>query len=117
MFDVDSYSLRPVTKENLDELSLTLKKYDDTNILIEGHTDATGSDEYNMTLSRNRANAVSTYLLDKGINSNRITAVGYGENQPVASNDTVDGRQQNRRVEVAIYANERMIKAAERGDL
>jgi outer membrane protein OmpA-like peptidoglycan-associated protein len=117
MFDVNSYSLRPVTKRNLDELSETLLKYDDTNILVEGHTDSTGPDDYNMTLSRNRANAVSTYLLDKGVRSNRITAVGYGENQPVASNDTAEDRQKNRRVEVAIYANEDMIEAAERGDL
>ena len=117
MFDVDSYSLRPATRDNLDNLAQTLLKYDDTNILVEGHTDSTGPEDYNMTLSRNRANSVSSYLLDKGVRSGRITAVGYGENQPVASNDTREGRQQNRRVEVAIYANEKMIKAAERGEL
>lgn len=117
MFDVDQFDLRPATRENLDELAETLLKYDDTNVLVEGHTDATGADDYNMTLSRNRANAVATYLVDKGVRPARITAVGYGENQPIDSNETEEGRQQNRRVEVAIYANERMQKAAERGEL
>ena len=117
MFDVDSYRLRSATKDNLDEMVETLKKYPDTNLLIEGHTDATGTNEYNMTLSRNRANAVAKYLVDEGIRASRITAVGYGEERPKSTNDTAAGRQENRRVEVAIYANEEMKKAAERGDL
>lgn len=117
MFDVDSYNLRRTTKDNLNEMVETLKKYPDTNLLIEGHTDATGTNDYNMTLSRNRANAVATYLVDQGIRATRINAVGYGEERPKATNETAAGRQENRRVEVAIYANDEMKKAAERGDL
>lgn len=117
MFDVDSYALRSETKQNLTELASTLKKYENTNILIEGHTDATGSDQYNQQLSVKRANSVTSYLLAQGVASSRLTAQGYGESQPIADNSTVSGRQQNRRVEVAIYANKKMKKMAERGEL
>ncbi|MTI20331.1 OmpA family protein [Fulvivirga sp. RKSG066] len=117
MFDVDSYNLRPETKANLAELSNTLKKYENTNILIEGHTDATGSDSYNQDLSKQRANAVTSYLMAQGVESQRLTTMGYGETQPIADNSTASGRQQNRRVEVAIYANDKMKKMAERGEL
>lgn len=117
MFDVDSYSLRSATRTNLTELAQTLKKYEDTNILIEGHTDNTGSDEYNQNLSVKRANSVTSYLVGQGVSSSRFTTMGYGENQPIADNSTASGRQQNRRVEVAIYANEKMKKAAKRGEL
>jgi len=117
MFDVDSYQLRPATKANLSELSGTLKKYENTNILIEGHTDATGSDSYNQNLSEQRASSVTGYLVAQGVSSKRFTTMGYGESQPIADNSTDQGRQQNRRVEVAIYANEKMKKMAERGEL
>lgn len=117
MFDVDSYTLRSATKTNLANLSTTLKKYENTNILIEGHTDATGSDNYNQNLSEQRAQSVTSYLLAQGIPSSRLTSMGYGESQPIASNETNAGRQQNRRVEVAIYANKKMKKMAERGEL
>jgi len=117
MFDVDSYALRPATKQNLAELATTLNEYENTNILIEGHTDATGSDEYNQQLSEQRANAVTNYLLAQGVSSPRFTTQGYGESQPIADNSTTAGRQQNRRVEVAIYANKKMKKMAERGEL
>lgn len=117
LFDVDSYRLQPSTKENLTELAETLKKYDNTNILIEGHTDATGSDAYNQTLSENRAAAVTNYLTAQGVSRNRITTMGYGEAQPIDDNSNAQGRQENRRVEVAIYANEKMKKMAERGEL
>lgn len=117
LFDVDSYTLQPATKQNLSELAETLQKYDNTNILIEGHTDATGSDAYNQELSENRATAVTNYLTAQGVARNRITTMGYGESQPVADNSTAQGRQDNRRVEVAIYANEKMKKMAERGEL
>ncbi|NJN25773.1 MAG: OmpA family protein [Cyclobacteriaceae bacterium] len=117
MFDVDSYNLSPATAGNLAQLSETLKKYDDTNILIEGHTDSSGSDEYNQTLSEKRADAVANSLKAYGIAGNRITSTGYGEQQPVADNSTVAGKQQNRRVDVAVYANKKMKKAAERGEL
>jgi len=117
MFDFDSYALRASTKENLRELSDVLKKYEDTNILIEGHTDSKGSDSYNQKLSKQRADAVANYLSEMNVNYRRITEKGYGEEQPVATNDTEAGRQQNRRVEVAIYANEELKEAAKDGNI
>jgi len=117
LFDIDSDELRSGTKEDLSEMAETLKKYDDTNILIEGHTDDTGSEEYNQNLSEERASSVAGYLSELGVTDYRLITEGYGEEQPVADNDTETGRQQNRRVEVAIYANDKMVKAAERGDL
>jgi len=112
MFGFDSYTLTPGTKENLTGLAKTLNKYPDTNILIEGHTDKRGSEKYNMNLSKQRAQAVSTYLEQLNVMSSRITTNGYGELQPISEND-----EQNRRVEVAIFANEKMKKAAEKGQL
>jgi len=117
LFDVDKADIQTTTKANLDELSQTLKKYDDTNILVEGHTDATGEDSYNKKLSDKRAESVENYLVSNGVSESRITTKGYGESQPVAGNDTEAGRKQNRRVAVAIYANKEMKKAAEKGQL
>jgi outer membrane protein OmpA-like peptidoglycan-associated protein len=117
LFKVNESSLTPATKDNLNELSNTLQKYEDTKILIEGHTDATGKDEYNQTLSEKRAQSVSNYLIGLGVDGSRITTKGYGETQPVADNETEAGRQENRRVEMAIFANEKLKKAAERGDM
>lgn len=116
LFDVDSYTLQAASRENITELAEILQKYEDTEILIEGHTDHTGSDEYNQSLSEYRASAVQSYLDAKGVQVSRMKTIGYGENQPVSSNETASGRQDNRRVEVAIYANEKLRKAAERGD-
>ena len=112
MFDFDSYTLTAGTKENLTGLAKTLNKYPDTNILIEGHTDKKGTENYNMNLSQQRARSVATYMEQLNVQSSRITTNGYGELQPISEND-----QQNRRVEVAIYANEKMKKAAEKGQL
>ncbi|MEI9917812.1 MAG: OmpA family protein [Bacteroidota bacterium] len=117
LFESDKSDLETTTKANLDQLAQTLKKYDDTNILVEGHTDNTGDDSYNMKLSDKRAESVEDYLVTDGVAKGRITTKGYGENQPVADNDTASGRQANRRVEVAIYANKEMKKAAEKGQL
>lgn len=117
LFDVDSYALRDNTKTDLENMAETLKKYEDTNILIEGHTDSSGSNDYNQELSRNRASAVSRYLLSLGVSPDRLQTTGYGEDQPIADNETAAGRQENRRVEVAIYANEEMQEAAEEGRL
>ncbi|MCX5752707.1 MAG: OmpA family protein [Candidatus Krumholzibacteria bacterium] len=113
LFDVNKAALRSVAKTNLDKLAAILNKYPDTNILIEGHTDATGTDELNLELSRNRAGSVSNYLAGLGVDPSRFTAMGYGESQPIATNDTEEGRQQNRRVELAIMANDKLKKAAE----
>lgn len=117
LFNVDSYALSDASKTNLANLSDILKKYDDTNILIEGHTDNTGSADYNKKLSVTRAESVSGYLKSSGVTGSRITETGYGESQPLAANDTETGRAQNRRVEVAIFANKKLQKAAENGDL
>jgi len=117
LFDVDKYELRPVAKENLTNLAGILNKYEDTNILLEGHTDSDGSEEYNLTLSERRARSVSAFLAMQGVASPRMTIMGYGEMQPVAGNDTPEGKQANRRVEVAIMANEDLKDAAESGEL
>lgn len=117
LFAVDSDQLNPDTRANLTELAETLNKYEDTNILIEGHTDNTGSDEYNQKLSERRARSVAEFLKSQNVKGTRITTEGYGESQPIASNEASDGRQENRRVEVAIYANKKMQKMAERGEL
>ena len=112
LFDVDKYDLRPASKDNLTKLATILNKYPDTNIIIEGHTDSTGSLDHNMTLSENRAKAVSAYLAMQNVQSSRFTVMGYGPDQPVASNDTPEGRQLNRRVDIGIIANEKLKKAA-----
>jgi outer membrane protein OmpA-like peptidoglycan-associated protein len=114
LFDVDRADLRPAAQENLVKLTQILQKYDDTNILVEGHTDATGTEEYNMDLSLRRSSSVATFLAAQGVLSGRLSAVGYGEIQPIATNETADGRQQNRRVEVAIWANDELKAAAQR---
>lgn len=112
LFDVNKATLKPASKESLAKLAEILKKYEDTNILLEGHTDATGSDEYNLTLSQQRAQSVSNYLASLGVNVPRLVIMGYGEDQPIADNETEMGRAKNRRVEVAIYANEKLKKVA-----
>ena len=114
LFDVDRAELRPEAQAELTKLARILQKYDDTNIMIEGHTDATGSDQHNMDLSVRRASSVGTFLAVQNVARDRLNAIGYGEIRPIASNETTDGRQQNRRVEVAIWANDDLKKAAER---
>jgi len=113
LFDVDKAVLRTRSKEQLADLALILNKYEDTDILLEGHTDSTGSEEHNLYLSLQRAQAVSNYLAQQEVMATRFTIMGYGEEQPIASNDTNEGRQDNRRVEVAIYANDELKKVAE----
>jgi len=117
LFETNSSELQSMTKSNLNELAGTLTKYDDTNILIEGHTDNTGEEPYNQKLSERRAESVQSYLVTQGVDGSRVTTRGYGEGQPVSENDTAAGRSSNRRVEVAIYANEKMKKLAKKGEL
>ncbi len=112
LFDVDKSDLKAKSREELAKLATILNKYADTNILLEGHTDATGSDEHNLELSRQRSQSVSNYLTSLQVASNRFTIMGYGEAQPIADNETVQGREQNRRVEVAIFANDKLKKVA-----
>ena len=112
LFDVNKAALKPKSKDELAKLAVILNKYEDTNILLEGHTDATGSEEHNLDLSKLRAQSVSNYLASQAVNPTRFTIMGYGESQPIASNETEEGRSLNRRVEVAIYANDKLKKAA-----
>lgn len=117
MFDVNSFQLGSSAKNNLQELATILQKYDDTEIVVQGHTDSSGSADYNFDLSEKRAKNVRNYLVQNGVKSPRFTIEGYGEAMPVASNDTASGKQQNRRVELAIYANKKLKKAAKKGEL
>ena len=117
LFGYDSSTLQPDAKTNISKLAVILKKYPDTNILVTGHTDSDGAEEYNQTLSEQRAKAVSDYSMYQGINSSRLSVIGLGENEPIASNETVEGKKLNRRVEIAIFANEDLKAAAERGEL
>ncbi|CAM3588044.1 OmpA family protein [Pontibacter korlensis] len=117
LYPVNSAELQPGAKTEIAQLAETLKKYPDTNILIEGHTDNTGTRQINQPLSERRAQSVANYLASMGVDRSRMTTTGYADDQPVADNSTEAGRRQNRRVEIAIYANEKMKKAAERGEL
>jgi outer membrane protein OmpA-like peptidoglycan-associated protein len=113
LFDVGKSAVKSDAQTNLQNLAGILNKYEDTEILVEGHTDATGSEDSNMDLSLRRAQSVSNYLQARQVMPTRLHIQGYGETQPVASNETVDGRQLNRRVEIAIFANDKLKKVAE----
>lgn len=101
-FDKDRSDLRTSFTEVLDSIILVLNHYPDTGLNIVGHTDSTGSNAYNMTLSNKRANAVALYLMSQNVSSNRVSSSGAGESMPVASNATDEGRSLNRRVELSI---------------
>ena len=113
LYDIDQSDLRPVSKTNLAALAKILNKYADTNILIEGHTDDSGTDEHNMALSKDRAHSVSSYLATLEVLSSRFSVTGYGETQPIVTNATPEGMQKNRRVDIAIIANDKLKKAAQ----
>jgi outer membrane protein OmpA-like peptidoglycan-associated protein len=117
LFATNSSTLEYQAKSNIDKLAVILNKYPDTNILVTGHTDADGSDSYNQTLSEKRAKSVSDYAMSQGVNSLRLSVIGLGEKEPLASNETVDGKRLNRRVEIAIFANDDLKNAAEKGQL
>lgn len=103
-------TLMPGGLQAIDKLSKFLEKHPGKGVLIEGHTDSVGTEEYNMRLSQMRAEAVRDALLKRGINAQRITTKGYGESYPVASNNTAEGRQLNRRVEVVVFNREEAAK-------
>lgn len=105
LYDFDSDAVRPEARSNLRELAGSLDKYPGSDLLIVGHTDQVGSAAYNQGLSERRSSAAATYLVSQGVARNRIGTRGLGESEPVATNETEAGRQQNRRVEVAIYAS------------
>lgn len=101
-FDVGSYTLKPEFRATLDKVAQSLNEYPNSLIDVYGHTDSTGSDAYNQTLSENRARTVANYLTSRGVSASRIRSQGFGETMPVASNDTEEGRAKNRRVEIKI---------------
>lgn len=106
LFDFDSANLRPTAERDLAEFAKSMEEFEGTEILIVGHTDSKGPESYNQDLSERRAASAARYLGEQGIDGSRLRTAGRGESEPVASNETSAGRQQNRRVEVAIYASE-----------
>jgi outer membrane protein OmpA-like peptidoglycan-associated protein len=117
LFATNSSTLELQAKTNIRKLSVILNKYPDTNILVTGHTDFDGSDEYNQLLSEGRAKTVTDYSKLQGVSSSRFSVVGLGEKEPIASNETDEGKRLNRRVEIAVFANDKLKEAAENGEL
>jgi len=117
LFQTGKAELNVSSKTALTKFAQTLVEYPDTDVMIYGHTDNTGSDAINQPLSENRAAAVKAYLTSQGVDSKRIATKGLGSTVPAATNDTEVGRTQNRRVEIAITANEVMLKKAQAGEL
>jgi outer membrane protein OmpA-like peptidoglycan-associated protein len=115
LFDVDKYALKTNARTNIKNLSNSLKNNLDTDILIVGHTDATGSDNYNLRLSERRAASVRSYIIAQGITATRLSTEGRGETEAIADNETEAGRALNRRVEIVIIANEKMKAEAKQG--
>ncbi len=113
-FATNKFDINAASQATLKKLIAVFKEYPDTNLLVVGHTDSQGSDEYNMTLSKNRAYAVTNYLTANGISSGRLTTNWFGESQPVHDNATAEGRAKNRRVNIAILPNEKMIEDAKK---
>ena len=117
LFDFNSSKVNTTVSDNLIKFAETLKQYPDTEILVAGHTDNVGTEQYNMNLSQQRANAVANVLKANNVSRNRLTILGYGEKNPVADNVAESGREQNRRVEFAIVANDKLKKQANKGDV
>jgi outer membrane protein OmpA-like peptidoglycan-associated protein len=115
LFDVNQATLKPGAANNVQKIAAILNQYPNYNISVEGHTDAQGSDAYNQSLSERRAAAVRMQLISGGVPEARITSKGFGETQPVASNDTPAGRQQNRRVEVIVLGAGKVADALNNG--
>jgi outer membrane protein OmpA-like peptidoglycan-associated protein len=104
LFDVDSATIRPSGRDTLSQMAEVLGEYNKTAVIVQGHTDSTGTETHNQDLSERRAQAARNYLVGRGVDSQRIAALGFGESQPVATNDTATDRQRNRRVEVLLKA-------------
>lgn len=114
-FDTNKYNINESSRATLDKLAAVLIEFADTNVLVVGHTDSVGAEEYNMTLSKNRAQAVTNYFTGvKGLSHGRFNTNWFGESSPIATNDTAEGRAQNRRVNVVIVPNDKMKKDAEK---
>ena len=101
-FDVGSAALQPGFRGTLDQIAQSLSQYPNSLIDVYGHTDSTGSDQYNQTLSENRARTVANYLATQGVSAARIRSQGFGETMPIGDNNTDEGRRRNRRVEIKI---------------
>jgi outer membrane protein OmpA-like peptidoglycan-associated protein len=114
LFDTNKSTLTSSARANLDKLIPVFESYSDTDIVIYGYTDSTGRVAYNQTLSEQRAASVRSYLVSKGLKTSRIKTKGMGVNDPIATNETVEGRSKNRRVEFTITANEKMIEDAKK---
>jgi outer membrane protein OmpA-like peptidoglycan-associated protein len=112
-FATNKSSLTTAAKANLDAIAKVFQEFPDTNLLVQGHTDSSGNEEYNMTLSQKRAQSVVDYLVSKGISNKRFSVEAFGETQPRYDNTTSEGRSKNRRVEMAVSANEQMIQDAQ----
>lgn len=106
LFDFDSSTLQANAEQNLAEFASSMNEFEETDILIVGHTDAKGSDSYNQALSERRSSSAANFLSQEGISATRMQIAGKGETEPVATNETAEGRSQNRRVEIAVFASE-----------
>lgn len=114
LFGFDSYNLSAKNQEGLKKLAKTLEEYEDTEILVAGHTDSIGDEKYNERLSEKRADAVANFLSANGVKRSRLVIRGYGEDSPAQPNETKAGQDANRRVELAIVANEKLKKDAQK---
>jgi outer membrane protein OmpA-like peptidoglycan-associated protein len=110
LFATNSADLQSAARENLTTLATSLKNFPDSDVLVVGHTDSTGTASYNQTLSERRAASAKAFLVSQGVAETRIKAEGRGLNEPIADNKTAEGRDANRRIEVAIFANEEYVK-------
>ena len=114
LYDFDSDAVKPTARANLQALAQSLDKYPGSDLLLLGHTDSVGTEDYNQRLSVRRADAAAEYLVGQGVDRSRIATGGLGEEEPIAPNEDAAGRARNRRVEVAIYASEKLREEARR---
>jgi outer membrane protein OmpA-like peptidoglycan-associated protein len=112
LFDTNKTDLKATSMDNLTKVASVLTEYPKTDLIIEGHTDSQGTETYNQDLSERRADSVKSFLIEKGVAPSRLQTRGYGEMSPIASNDSAEGRSQNRRVEVKIKPNEELREEA-----
>ena len=117
LFSTSSATITSASRFNIEKLARILNRYPDTNLVIEGHTDNPGSETVNQSLSESRAESVANLLKAYGVSGSRLSPVGYGETEPVSTNETESGRRLNRRVEVLIYANDDLKRQADSGEL
>lgn len=117
LFDPNSAELAPRAQPRMEELADVLKTNDQTQLLILGHTDSVGPAQYNKLLSEMRAQSIADYLIDNGVARGRLEVRGIGEAEPVATNETMEGRRQNNRIEIAVFAGEELRRRAQEGGI